>query len=68
MAISRVAGSLGVLDPEQIAALKEIFDSACALLDLDPQSAEAEHVAQRLVAAYQSGTLDKASFLDSLKT
>lgn len=66
MAISRAMGSLGILDPEEVAALQEIFDSACALLKLDSQSPEAEHVAQRLVAAHQSGTLDRKTFLNSL--
>ncbi len=68
MPIMRALGSLGVMDPEQITLLQEIFDSACALLDLNPASQEAETIAQRLVAAHQSGTLDRATFLDSLST
>jgi hypothetical protein len=67
MAIVRALEGLGILDPEQIAVLQEIFDAACARLDLDPKSPEAESVAQRLVAAHQSGTLDRKTFLDSIK-
>lgn len=63
MAIIRVVGRLGILDPEQIALLQEIFDLACARLDLDPK---AENMAQRLVATHQSGTLDRQAFLNSL--
>lgn len=66
MAIIRVVGRLGILDPEQIALLQEIFDLACARMKLDPKSPEAENLAQRLVATHQSGTLDKRAFLSSL--
>ncbi|MHB2267969.1 hypothetical protein [Aliihoeflea sp. PC F10.4] len=66
MPVIRAVGRLGILDPEQIALLQEIFDLACARLDLDPKSAEAENIAQRLVATHQSGTLDRQAFLNSL--
>jgi len=66
MAAVRVLEGLGTMDPEQVALLQEIFDSACGRLDLDPKSPKAENVAQRLVAAHQSGTLDRNAFLDSL--
>ncbi|MGO4562661.1 hypothetical protein [Rhizobiales bacterium 3FA27D7] len=66
MAVVRVLEGLGIMDPEQIALLQEIFGSACARLDLDPKSPDAENIAQRLVAAHQSGTLDRNAFLDSL--
>lgn len=66
MAIIRVVGRLGILDPEQIALLQDIFDSACARLALYPKSQEAENIAQKLVAAHQSGTLDKQLFLEGL--
>lgn len=62
MPVIRAVGRLGILDPEQIALLQEIFDLACARLDLDPKSAEAENIAQRLVATHQSGTLDRQAF------
>ena len=64
MAVVRVLEGLGIMDPEQIALLQEIFGSACARLD--PKSPDAENIAQRLVAAHQSGTLDRNAFLDSL--
>lgn len=44
MAIIRVVGRLGILDPEQIALLQDIFDSACARLALDPKSQEAAKI------------------------
>jgi hypothetical protein len=67
MSISRAASRLGMLEPEEISELQQIFEDACSLLGHDPHSLEAEHIAQKLIASYQAGTLEKDAFLDSLK-
>ncbi|MBZ9857344.1 hypothetical protein LB566_26480 [Mesorhizobium sp. CA13] len=60
------ASRLGMLEPEEISQLQQIFEYACSLLGHDPHSLEAEHIALK-IASYQAGTLEKDAFLDSLK-
>jgi hypothetical protein len=65
MLFSRAASRLGMLEPEEISQLQQIFEDACSLLGHDPHSLEAEHIAHKIVASYQAGTLE--TLLDSLK-
>jgi hypothetical protein len=57
MSISRAASRFGMLEPEEISQLQQIFEDACSLLGHEPRSLEAEHIAHKIIASYQAGTL-----------
>ncbi|WP_394886707.1 hypothetical protein ACG873_19020 [Mesorhizobium sp. AaZ16] len=60
------AAALGVYSPEQLAALRAIFQEACASLELDPDSPEADSMAAKILTAFRLGYVDKETMLASL--
>lgn len=69
--LDRRIGS-GVFDPEQLTALRQLFVEACTLLGASTDSAEADHIALRVLTAFRSGYVDKetmfAALLDAKKS
>jgi hypothetical protein len=63
--LERAAAS-GVYSPEQLAALRAIFQEACASLALDIDSPEADRIAAKILTAFRLGYVDKETMLASL--
>jgi hypothetical protein len=68
--LNRHIGS-GVFDPEQLTALRQLFEEACTLLGASTDSAEADDIALKVLTAFKSGYVDKetmfAALLDARK-
>jgi hypothetical protein len=56
----------GVFEPEQLTALRQLFEEACTLLNASTDSAEADHIALRVLTAFQSGYVDKETMFAAL--
>ena len=69
--LDRRIGS-GVFEPEQLTALRQLFEEACTLFGASTDSAEADHIALRVLTAFRSGYVDKetmfAALLDAKKS
>jgi hypothetical protein len=68
--LDRCIGS-GVFEPEQLTALRQLFEEACTLLSASTDSAEADDIALKVLTAFKSGYVDKetmfAALLDARK-
>jgi hypothetical protein len=60
------AAAWGVYTPEQLAALRAIFEETCASLALDTDSPEADRIAAKIFTAFKLGYVDKETMLASL--
>ena len=56
----------GLLKPDDIARLQRVFDEACRLRDLHPDSAEAREIALNLLALHNAGMVNEAMLMDAV--
>jgi hypothetical protein len=63
--LERAAAS-GIYTPEQLAALRDIFEETCASLALETDSPEADTIAVKILTAFKLGCIDKETILASL--
>jgi hypothetical protein len=56
----------GVVSPEELRFLDDVFARACQALDVDRKSEQAETVAQKLVLLFQHGMNDRELLLAAL--
>jgi hypothetical protein len=65
MPISSLASRSGVLNADDLALVRRVFDSACASSLKDKHAFEAEAVAARIVAEYLRGVRDETELLSA---
>ena len=63
--LDRRIGS-GVFEPEQLTALRRLFEEACALLGASTDSLEADRIALKVLTAFESGSVDKETMFAAL--
>jgi hypothetical protein len=63
--LDRRIGS-GVFEPEQLIALRQLFEDACALFGASTDSAEADDIALKVLTAFKSGYVDKETMFAAL--
>jgi hypothetical protein len=63
--LDRHIGS-GVFDPEQLTALRQLFEEACTLVGTRWDSDEADDIALKVLTAFKSGYVDKETMFAAL--
>jgi hypothetical protein len=63
--LDRRIGS-GVFEPEQLTALRQLFEEACKVVGARADSAEADVIATKVLTAFQSGYVDKDAMFAAL--
>jgi hypothetical protein len=63
--LDRRIGS-GVFEPEQLTALRQLFEEACTLLGASMDSDEADDIALTVLTAFKSGYVDKETMFAAL--
>jgi hypothetical protein len=63
--LDRRIGS-GVFEPEQLTALRQLFEEASTLFGASTDSAEADDIALKVLTAFKSGYVDKETMFAAL--
>jgi hypothetical protein len=56
----------GILKPADIAKLRKIFDEACALIEIEPDSGDAREIALTILALHNAGMVEEETLRNAV--